>query len=84
MIDLWYAPTPNGWKISIMLEECGLPYRLRMMDLRAGEQTGEIFRLIGPAGKMPAIVDHDPSDGGEPIDMFESGAILWYMAEKAG
>ena len=84
MIDLWYAPTPNGWKISIMLEECGLPYRLRMMDLRAGDQAGEAFLAIGPAGKMPAIVDDDPPGGGGPVDLFESGAILWYLAEKAG
>jgi len=84
MIDLWYAPTPNGWKISIMLEECGLPYRLRAMDLGAGDQTSEAYRAITLTGKMPAIVDRDPPGGGAPVSVFETGAILWYLAEKSG
>jgi GSH-dependent disulfide-bond oxidoreductase len=84
MIDLWYAPTPNGWKVSIMLEEGGLPYRARMMDLAAGDQLDEDYRRIGPAGKMPALVDDDPPGGGTPVSIFESGAILWYLAEKVG
>ena len=84
MIDLWYAPTPNGWKISIMLEECALPCRVRMMDLAAGDQVGEAFRHVGPAGKMPGLVDDDPPGGGAPVSLFESGAILWYLAEKTG
>jgi GSH-dependent disulfide-bond oxidoreductase len=84
MIDLWYAPTPNGWKISIMLEECGLAYRARMMDLTAGDQVGAQYRQVGPAGKIPGLVDNDPVGGGSPISLFESGAILWYLAEKTG
>lgn len=84
MIELWFAPTPNGWKISMMLEECGLPYTVRMMDLAAGQQTGAEYRDIALTGKMPGLVDHDPADGGEPVRIFESGAILWYLAEKSG
>lgn len=84
MLDFWYAPTPNGWKVSIMLEECGLPYRLRMMDLTAGDQVSPEYQAVAPAGKMPGLVDHEPTGGGPPISVFESGAILWYLAEKAG
>ena len=84
MIDLHYAPTPNGWKISIMLEECGLPYTLVPMQLGRGDQhTPEYFKL-SPNGRMPAIVDHAPADGGAPVSIFESGAILIYLAEKSG
>src|ERR1700733_3055057 len=84
MIDLHYAPTPNGWKISIMLEECGLPYRLHSMQLGRGDQLTPEFLKLSPNGRMPAIVDGAPSDGGEPVALFESGAILIYLAEKSG
>lgn len=84
MIDLHYAPTPNGWKISIMLEECGLPYQLHQMQLGRGDQLKPEFLKLSPNGRMPAIVDHAPVDGGAPISLFESGAILLYLAEKSG
>jgi GST-like protein len=84
MIDLYYWPTPNGWKISIMLEECALPYRLVPVNIGKGEQFAPAFMAISPNNRMPAIVDHDPAGGGEPIAMFESGAILHYLAEKTG
>jgi GSH-dependent disulfide-bond oxidoreductase len=83
MIDLHYWPTPNGWKISIMLEECGLPYRVVPVNIGAGEQFKPEFLRISPNNRMPAIVDHDPPGGGEPVSVFESGAILQYLAEKA-
>jgi GST-like protein len=84
MIDLYYWPTPNGWKISIMLEECGLPYTLRPVNIGKGEQFAPDFLSISPNNRMPAIVDHAPADGGAPISVFESGAILIYLAEKTG
>jgi GSH-dependent disulfide-bond oxidoreductase len=84
MIDLHYWPTPNGWKISILLEECALPYRLRPVNIGRGEQFAPEFLRISPNNRMPAIVDHDPVDGGEPVALFESGAILIYLAEKTG
>jgi GST-like protein len=84
MIDLHYWPTPNGWKVSIMLEECGLPYTLRPVNIGRGEQFGPEFLAISPNNRMPAIVDHDPPGGGAPIAVFESGAILIYLAEKTG
>jgi GST-like protein len=84
MIDLHYAPTPNGWKITIMLEECGLPYRVVPMQLGRGDQHQPDFLKLSPNGRMPAIVDHAPADGGADIPMFESGAILIYLAEKSG
>ena len=84
MIDLHYAPTPNGWKISIMLEECGLPYTLHQMQLGRGDQHTPEFLKLSPNGRMPAIVDHDPIGGGTPLSIFESGAILIYLAEKSG
>ena len=83
MIDLHYWPTPNGWKISIMLEECGLPYTLVPVNIGRGEQFKPEFLAISPNNRMPAIVDHDPVGGGEPLSVFESGAILIYLAEKA-
>ncbi|MDB5485418.1 MAG: Glutathione S-transferase domain [Tardiphaga sp.] len=83
MIDLHYAPTPNGWKISIMLEECGLPYALRPMQLGRGDQHRPEFLKLSPNGRMPAIIDHDPIGGGAPLSIFESGAILIYLAEKS-
>ncbi|MCD0419350.1 glutathione S-transferase N-terminal domain-containing protein [Rubrivivax sp. JA1024] len=84
MIDLYYAPTPNGWKISIMLEECGLPYKVVPMQLGRGDQHKPEFLALSPNGRMPAIVDHAPTGGGEPLSVFESGAILIYLAEKSG
>jgi GST-like protein len=84
MIDLHYAPTPNGWKISIMLEECGLPYRVIPVDIRKGDQFKPEFLAISPNNRIPAIVDQAPVDGGEPFAVFETGAILLYLAEKTG
>ena len=84
MIDLHYWPTPNGWKASIMLEECGLPYTLCPVNIGRGEQFSPEFLAISPNNRMPAIVDHDPPGGGAPIALFESGAILIYLAEKTG
>jgi GST-like protein len=84
MIDLYYWPTPNGWKISIMLEECGLPYRFVPVNIGKGEQFAPGFLAISPNNRMPAIVDHAPADGGAPVSVFESGAILIYLAEKTG
>ena len=82
MIYLYYWPTPNGWKISIMLEECGLEYRLVPVDIGRGDQFKPEFLAISPNNRMPAIVDHDVE--GEPVSVFESGAILLYLAEKTG
>ncbi|MFT5032886.1 MAG: GST-like protein [Bermanella sp.] len=82
MIDLYFAPTPNGWKITIMLEECGLPYRLLPLNIASGEQFEESFLRINPNARMPVIVDSEA--GGGPLTVFESGAILMYLAEKAG
>ena len=82
MIDLHYWPTPNGWKISIMLEECGLPYRLVPVNIGKGEQFAPEFLAISPNNRMPAIVDHSPAGGGAPVAVFESGACLLYLAEK--
>jgi GST-like protein len=84
MIDLHYWPTPNGWKISIMLEETGLPYKVVPVNIGRGEQFKPEFLAISPNNRMPAIVDHDPPSGGAPIAIFESGAILLYLAEKTG
>jgi len=83
MIDLYYAPTPNGWKVSIMLEECGLPYRVIPVNLGKGDQFKPEFLKISPNNRMPAIVDDEGPDG-EPISIFESGAILMYLGEKSG
>jgi GSH-dependent disulfide-bond oxidoreductase len=82
MIDLHYWPTPNGWKLSIMLEECGLPYRLVPVNIGKGEQFRPEFLAISPNNRMPAIVDNSPEGGGGPISVFESGACLIYLAEK--
>ena len=84
MIDLYYWPTPNGWKISIMLEECGLPYTLVPVNIGKGEQFTAEFLAISPNNRMPAIVDTAPTGGGEPLAVFESGACLLYLAEKTG
>ncbi len=82
-IDLYYWPTPNGWKISIALEEMGLPYTLHVVDIGAGDQFAPDFLAIAPNNRMPAIVDPD-GPGGTPISVFESGAILMYLARKTG
>lgn len=85
MIELHYWPTPNGWKISIMLEECALSYRMVPVNIGRGEQfTPEFVALINPHHKMPAIVDNQPAAGREPLTVTESGAILMYLAEKTG
>lgn len=83
MIDLYYWPTPNGWKISIALEEMGLPYRIHPVNIGAGDQFNPEFLKIAPNNRMPAIVDPDGPDGA-PISIFESGAILLYLARKTG
>ena len=82
-IDLYYWPTPNGWKISIMLEECALPYTLHYVDIGQDEQFHPDFLDVSPNNKIPAIVDHD-GPGGGPVSVFESGAILLYLAQKTG
>lgn len=84
MIDLHYWPTPNGHKITLFLEEAGLPYTIHPVDIGTGEQFQPGFLAIAPNNRMPAIVDHAPADGGAPISVFESGAILVYLAEKTG
>ncbi|MCC5858929.1 MAG: glutathione S-transferase N-terminal domain-containing protein [Ectothiorhodospiraceae bacterium] len=82
MIDFYYWPTPNGWKIGMMLEECGLEYRVIPVNIGRGEQFTPEFLAISPNNRMPAIVDHDVD--GDPVPVFESGAILIYLAEKTG
>lgn len=82
MIDFYYAPTPNGWKVAIMLEECGLNYDTKLLRLGKGDQFAESYLKISPNAKMPAILDHDVE--GDPVSVFESGAILYYLAEKTG
>jgi len=84
MIDLYYWPTPNGHKITIFLEEAGLPYKIIPVNIGAGEQFKPDFLRIAPNNRMPAIVDHEPADKGAPVSVFESGAILLYLAEKTG
>lgn len=84
MIDLYSFPTPNGWKASIALEELTLPYRIVKINIMRGEQFQPEFLRISPNNRVPAIVDHDPPGGGAPLSVFESGAILLYLAEKTG
>ena len=84
MIDLYYWPTPNGWKITIALEELALPYKVVPVNIGRGEQFEPAFLAISPNNRMPAIVDHEPLGGGAPLSIFESGAILLYLAEKTG
>lgn len=84
MIDLYFAATPNGLKVRLFLEETGLPHRIVPVSLSKGEQLKPEFLAISPNNKIPAIVDHAPADGGAPLAMFESGAILLYLAEKIG
>jgi GSH-dependent disulfide-bond oxidoreductase len=82
MIDLYYWPTPNGHKVTMFLEETATPYRLLPVNIGRGEQFQPEFLKISPNNRMPAIVDTAPADGGEPLSVFESGAILLYLAEK--
>ena len=84
MIDLYYWTTPNGHKITIFLEEAGLPYTIKTIRIGKGEQFAPDFLAISPNNRIPAIVDHDPGDGDEAISVFESGAILIYLAAKTG
>jgi GST-like protein len=84
MIELYYWTTPNGHKITIFLEEVGLPYTIIPINIGAGDQFRPEFLKISPNNRIPAIVDHEPADGGAPISVFESGAILLYLAEKTG
>lgn len=84
MIDLYYWPTPNGHKVTLFLEEAGLDYTIKPVNIGKGAQFEADFLKISPNNKMPAIVDHAPADGGEAISMFESGAILLYLANKSG
>jgi GST-like protein len=84
VIDVYYWPTPNGKKVTIALEELGLPYRIVPVNIGRGDQFSDTFLAISPNNRMPAIVDTAPNGGGAPVSVFESGAILFYLAEKAG
>jgi len=84
MIDLYYWTTPNGHKITLFLEETGLPYTIKPINIATGDQFAPAFLAIAPNNRIPAIVDHEPSDGQGPLSVFESGAILLYLAEKTG
>ena len=84
MIHLHYWPTPNGKKVTILLEELGMPYAIVPCNIGKGDQFKEEFLKIAPNNRMPAMVDDAPADGGPPISVFESGAIMMYLAEKAG
>jgi GSH-dependent disulfide-bond oxidoreductase len=84
MIDVYYWTTPNGHKVTIFLEETGLPYSIKPINIGKGEQFKPEFLAISPNNRIPAIVDNDPVVGGKPISIFESGAILQYLAEKTG
>jgi GST-like protein len=84
MIDVYYWTTPNGHKITIFLEEVGLPYVIKVVNISAGEQFNSAFLRLSPNNRIPAIVDHEPADRGKPLAIFESGAILQYLAEKTG
>jgi len=84
VIDLYYWPTPNGHKITMFLEEAGVPYKIIPVNIGKGDQFKEGFLKIGPNNRMPAIVDHEPAEKGPPVSVFESGAILLYLAEKTG
>jgi GSH-dependent disulfide-bond oxidoreductase len=84
MIELHHVLTPNGHKVTILLEEAGLAYQARVYNMLEGEQLTPAFRRINPNGRLPALIDHDPPGGGAPFAVFESGAMLIYLAEKAG
>jgi GSH-dependent disulfide-bond oxidoreductase len=83
-VDVYYWPTPNGWKVTILLEELGVPYNVVPVNIGTGEQFTPDFLKISPNNRMPAIVDHEPADRKGPLAVFESGAILEYLAEKYG
>ena len=84
MIDLYYWPTPNGHKITLFLEETDTPYQIKPINIGKGEQFAPDFLAFSPNNRMPAIIDRAPADGGNPVTVFESGAILLYLAEKTG
>jgi GSH-dependent disulfide-bond oxidoreductase len=84
MIELYYWPTPNGHKVTMFLEEAGLQYRIHPVDISAGDQFKPEFLRVSPNNRMPAIIDPEPGDGSGPVSVFESGAILVYLAEKTG
>jgi GST-like protein len=84
MIDLYFWPTPNGHKITIFLEESGIPYSIKPVNISVGDQFKPDFLAIAPNNRMPAIIDQNPQDGGAPLSLFESGAILLYLGEKTG
>jgi len=84
MIDLFYWPTPNGKKVTILLEECSLPYNVIPLNIGRGDQFKNEFLKLNPNHRMPAMIDREPKGGGAPIGIFESGAIMMYIAEKAG
>ena len=84
MLDLYYWTTPNGHKVTMFLEEAELAYTLRPVNIGKGEQFEPAFLAIAPNNRIPALVDHAPADGGEPLGLFESGAILEYLADKTG
>ena len=84
MIDLFFWPTPNGKKVTVFLEETGMPYRLVPLDIGKGDQFSRAYLAINPNHRMPAIIDHEPLGGGSALSVFESGAILMYLAEKSG
>ena len=84
MIDVHYWPTPNGKKVTILLEELELPYQVVPVHIGRGDQFTDGFLKISPNNRMPALVDHEPADGGAPLSVFESGAIMIYLAEKTG
>jgi GST-like protein len=84
MIDLYYWPTPNGKKVTILLEELGVEYRMIPCHIGRGDQFADDFLDISPNNRMPAMIDHHPADGGAPISVFESGAMMMYIAEKEG
>ena len=84
MIDLFFWPTPNGKKVTLFLEETGMPYRLVPLDIGKGDQFSRAYLAINPNHRMPAIIDHEPLGGGSALSVFESGAILMYLAEKSG
>src|SRR5262249_33881020 len=82
--EIFYWPTPNGKKVTILLEECGLEYKITPVNIQKGDQFNRDFLKMNPNHRMPVMVDHKPKDGGAPISVFESGAIMMYIAEKAG
>ena len=84
MLELFYWPTPNGKKVTILLEELGLAYKITPVNIQQGQQFTKEFLALNPNHRMPVLVDHAPKDGGKPISVFESGAIMMYLAEKAG